>query len=42
VRLEHVEGTSSDEREVSIDRRGAQWDARWSTLETMTREWIDS
>lgn len=39
VRLEHVEGAVNDERDVSIDRRGAQWDARWSTLEHVTREW---
>lgn len=42
VRLEHVEGAPSEEREVSIERRGAQWDARWSTLETVTRDWSDS
>lgn len=42
VRLEHVEGAVNEERDVAIDRRGPQWDARWSTLETVTREWSNS
>ena len=39
VRLDHVVDQPGDSRDVSIDRRGTQWDARWSMLEQILREW---
>lgn len=38
VRLDHVVDQPGDSRDVSIDRRGTQWDARWSMLEQILRE----
>jgi tRNA threonylcarbamoyladenosine biosynthesis protein TsaE len=37
VRLEHDE--PADARSITIERRGAQWDARWSMLEQVLRDW---
>jgi len=38
VKLEHAE--SAEARSLSIERRGSQWDARWSMLEQVLRDWI--
>lgn len=40
LRLEHVAGEPGDLRQISIERRGVQWEARWSMLEQVLREWI--
>ena len=40
LRIDHVSGEPGDSRHISIERRGAQWDARWSMLEQVLREWI--
>lgn len=40
LRLEHVAGEPGDSRQISIERRGVQWEARWSMLEQVLREWI--
>ena len=40
LRLEHIPGDSGDSRHISIERRGSQWEARWSILEQVLREWI--
>lgn len=42
VRLEHEAGTPADSRRISIDRNGAQWESRWTSLATAVREWAES
>ena len=40
VRLEH--GNSPEARNISVDRRGNQWESRWTALESSLREWVVS
>ena len=39
VSLEQALGEPGDSRQVSIERRGTQWEARWSMLEQVLQEW---
>ena len=40
VRLDHPDDGPVDARDVSIERRGTQWDARWPVLERTLQDWV--